>query len=131
MKFSKGRSAPARVGRPKKQLRISDAAICRDYLRVLLSKKQAALLLGLCSRSIDHLIARGELPSVKIGDRRLVPLAALFVLSARDHPVPIAPSRRRKNTTNGNGKPAGRRERVSQVVAAAGRRGSGNHRDVG
>lgn len=43
----------------------------------LLRKGAAALALGVSERTIDTLIRSGELRSVKIGKRRLVPVVAI------------------------------------------------------
>jgi hypothetical protein len=41
------------------------------------SRKSAAIELGICVRSIDNLIKAGELKSVLIGRRRMIPTSAL------------------------------------------------------
>ena len=38
---------------------------------LLVSRRDAARLLGLCQRSIDLLAKDGRLPSIKIGDRKM------------------------------------------------------------
>lgn len=55
-----------------------------DVAPVLVSIREAADLLGVCPRTIQNLIAAKELPSRKIGRRRLVPFAALQALARRD-----------------------------------------------
>jgi excisionase family DNA binding protein len=44
---------------------------------LLFGKKIAAIKLGVCVRSVDNLIRRGEIVSVLVGRRRLIPAAAL------------------------------------------------------
>lgn len=43
----------------------------------LLKRESAAAALGVSERTIDKLIASGELRSVRIGKRRLVPVTAI------------------------------------------------------
>lgn len=57
--------------------------------RLLISKKEAALSLGISLRSLEHLIARKELPSRKIGRRVLVPVRACEQFARKDHPQSI------------------------------------------
>ena len=49
----------------------------QDKNTLTLSVKQAAALLSLSRHSIYAAIARGELPSLKLGKRILIPKAAL------------------------------------------------------
>jgi excisionase family DNA binding protein len=56
---------------------------------ILCSKKQAASLLGVSVRSIDYLIASGELPTRRIGRRVLIPVAAIEKFAKQDHPAPL------------------------------------------
>jgi excisionase family DNA binding protein len=79
--FASGIESRARLGRPRKPPRISTSALSPDFRRVLIDKKQTARLLNLSVRTVDHRIRSGELPSVKIGDRRLISLAALFAIA--------------------------------------------------
>jgi excisionase family DNA binding protein len=44
---------------------------------LLISQKQAAEILGVSLRKVASLISEGELPSRKIGKRRLVPVQEL------------------------------------------------------
>jgi excisionase family DNA binding protein len=44
---------------------------------LLLSKNEAARLLGLSLRSLDHIISRGEIQIRRIGRRVLIPRAAV------------------------------------------------------
>ena len=61
---------------------------------LLLSKKKAAVLLGISLSSIDALLAADRLPSVKLGRRRLIRYTALERLAREG-------SRRMKNTKRG------------------------------
>lgn len=51
---------------------------------ILVTVQKAAILLGVCPRTIQNLIARKELPSRKIGRRRLIPYSGLLALARRD-----------------------------------------------
>ncbi len=70
-------------------------ASLRDDLRglgrspepALASKLQAANFLGLGVRSVEDKLYRGELPSRKVGRRRLIPWAALREYARADHPI--------------------------------------------
>jgi excisionase family DNA binding protein len=53
--------------------------------KLLLSKKDAATALGVCVRTVEHLISAKELPCRKIGRRTLIPLSALEQFVKRDH----------------------------------------------
>ena len=46
---------------------------------------EAARRLGLSARTIATLVVRRELPSLKVGRRRIVPVAALEAFIRRDH----------------------------------------------
>ena len=52
---------------------------------LLVSKKEASVLLGVCPRTIDNFVARKELPARKIGRRTLIPYSAVVAFSRRDH----------------------------------------------
>jgi excisionase family DNA binding protein len=52
---------------------------------LLVSKRDAAALLGVCLRSIDNYIAAKELPCRRLGKRVLVPYSALVAFARRDH----------------------------------------------
>lgn len=54
---------------------------------ILVSKREAAALLGVCVRSIDNYIASKELPCRRIGRRTLVPYSGIVAFSRRDHPT--------------------------------------------
>jgi excisionase family DNA binding protein len=48
---------------------------------------EAARRLGLSARTIATLVSRHELPSRKVGRRRIIPVAALEVFVQRDHRI--------------------------------------------
>ena len=50
---------------------------------------EAARVLSVCKRTITNLIATKELPSRKIGRRRVIPMAALESFLRRDHEISI------------------------------------------
>lgn len=52
---------------------------------LLVSKRDAATLLGVCLRSIDNYIAAKELPCRRLGKRVLIPYSALVAFARRDH----------------------------------------------
>ena len=45
--------------------------------QILVSRQEAAKALSISVRSLDYMIARGELPARKLGKRTLIPRAAL------------------------------------------------------
>lgn len=51
----------------------------------LVSKREAAALLGVCVRSIDNYVAAKELPCRRLGRRVLIPYAALVRFVRQDH----------------------------------------------
>jgi excisionase family DNA binding protein len=53
--------------------------------RVLLTKKEAAIALGISVRTLELLIAVQELKSIRIGRRRMVAVAELERFSRCDH----------------------------------------------
>jgi excisionase family DNA binding protein len=53
--------------------------------KLLMSKKDAAAALGVCVRTVEHLISAKELPCRKIGRRTLIPVSALEQFARRDH----------------------------------------------
>jgi excisionase family DNA binding protein len=48
---------------------------------------EAGRRLGLSPRTIATLVSRRELPSRKVGRRRIIPVAALELFLRRDHPT--------------------------------------------
>jgi hypothetical protein len=58
--------------------------------KLLVSRKEAAGIVSLSLRSIDGLLASKQLPFRKIGNRTLIPLAALQRFARTDHPERIA-----------------------------------------
>jgi excisionase family DNA binding protein len=59
---------------------------------ILVSKREAAALLGVCLRSIDNYIMANELPCRRFGRRVLIPYKALVVFASRDHLPPVGES---------------------------------------
>ena len=57
---------------------------------LLVSKREAAALLGICLRSVDNYISRKELPCRRLGKRVLIPYSALVAFARRDHPPAAA-----------------------------------------
>jgi excisionase family DNA binding protein len=53
---------------------------------LLVSKREAAALLGVCLRSVDNYITSKELPFRRLGKRILIPYSALQGFAKRDHP---------------------------------------------
>ena len=74
-------------GRPRRKLSIRVPRATSSFLRILIPKQRVAELLCIGVRTVDHLIARGELSSVNIGDRRMVSLASLFAFAETDRCV--------------------------------------------
>jgi len=57
---------------------------------LLVSKREAAALLGICVRSVDNYIATKELPCRRFGKRVLIPYTALVAFARRDHLPAVA-----------------------------------------
>ena len=57
----------------------------RDETVLAVGVPEAARRLGLSIRTVATLIARRELPSRKVGRRRLIPVGALELFLGRDH----------------------------------------------
>ena len=57
----------------------------QTQIPLLVSKKEASVLLGVCPRTIDNFVARKELPCRRIGRRTLIPYQALLAFAKRDH----------------------------------------------
>ena len=49
---------------------------------------EAARRIGVSARTLATLIARDELPSRKVGRRRIIPVSALEAFVNRGHPMP-------------------------------------------
>jgi excisionase family DNA binding protein len=58
----------------------------RDETVLAVGMPEAARRLGLSTRTVATLIARQELPSRKVGRRRIIPVVALEAFLNRDHP---------------------------------------------
>jgi hypothetical protein len=57
---------------------------------LLVSKRDAATMLGVCVRTIDNYLASKELTCRRLGKRVLIPYGALVAFSRRDHlPAPL------------------------------------------
>jgi excisionase family DNA binding protein len=56
-----------------------------EVRKLLVSKRQAATTLNVSVRTLENLIARKELETIRIGKRRLVPMAVLERFARRDH----------------------------------------------
>jgi len=54
---------------------------------LLVSRKQAAVLLGVCLRTVGNLLRSKALTTRRIGTRTLVTMASLKKFIQRDHPV--------------------------------------------
>lgn len=67
-----------------------DKVIVPPDAKLLVSRKEAAVIVSLSLRSIDGLLASKQLPFRKIGNRTLIPLAALQRFARMDHPDRIA-----------------------------------------
>jgi excisionase family DNA binding protein len=52
---------------------------------ILLSKKSVATSLSICVRTLEKLIAAGELPVIRIGSRVMIPRDAVEKFARRDH----------------------------------------------
>jgi excisionase family DNA binding protein len=58
---------------------VPDSPFELDYLagRIALTVEETRMALGIGQRALEHAIANGDIPSVKIGGRRLIPKRAL------------------------------------------------------
>ncbi|PYU19277.1 MAG: excisionase [Acidobacteria bacterium] len=59
--------------------------------KILLSRQEASAALGVSTRTLDYLLARGKISSRRIGKRRLIPRTEVERFARHDHPSP--PSR--------------------------------------
>lgn len=57
----------------------------RDETVLAVGMLEAARRLGLSARTIATLVSRHELPSRKVGRRRIIPVVALEAFMGRDH----------------------------------------------
>ncbi len=53
--------------------------------QLLVSKKEAARLLGVCVRTVEGFVSRKQLTARKIGRRVLIPFSAIEQFAKRDH----------------------------------------------
>lgn len=60
---------------------------------LLYGRIEAARLLSISTRSVDHLIARGVVKAQRVGGRVLVPATELRRMAREDHPFPVSVSR--------------------------------------
>ena len=58
--------------------------------QLLFAKRDTAKLLGLSIRTIEYLLERHELDSVRVGRRRLVKRNSILAFIRRDHPKPVS-----------------------------------------
>ena len=63
------------------------------------SVPEAARRLGVSPRTVATLVSGKELPSRKIGRRRVIPIAALEAFLRRDHPTMAMKASRNDGTT--------------------------------
>jgi excisionase family DNA binding protein len=73
---------------------------------ILLSKKSVAGLLSICVRTLEKLIAAGELPVIRIGSRVMIPRNAVENFARRDHST--------QSAKNQNERSIGRTGRVAR-----------------
>jgi hypothetical protein len=66
-------------------------------LRILYGRRDAAEALGISIRSLDYLIASGQLPTRCIGSRRLLTRSAIERYARSDHPNLKQPRKPRKS----------------------------------
>ena len=59
----------------------------RDESVLAVGVAEAARLLGLSARTVATLVSRRELPSRKVGRRRIIPVTALEAFIKSDHPI--------------------------------------------
>lgn len=67
--------------------------------KILLSLPEFSVLASISLRTSAKLIASGELRSIRIGRRRLVPYSELERFVKKDHPTSAAHSDRRKKVS--------------------------------
>jgi hypothetical protein len=57
--------------------------------RLLYSRKSAALALDLSVRTLDYLIAKGQVKTRRVGTRIMIPALDLERFASEDHPEPV------------------------------------------
>ena len=72
---------------PKKPAKSSEMA---PEQRLLIDRRNAAQYLSISQRSLDYLVAHGELQIRRIGTRVLIPIGELQRYAKADHPKRIA-----------------------------------------
>jgi excisionase family DNA binding protein len=72
----------------------------RDEMVLAVGVPEAARRLGLSPRTVATLVARRELPSRKVGRRRIIPVAALEAFIGRDPEIVGTPPKSLEGTTN-------------------------------
>jgi excisionase family DNA binding protein len=84
---------PDSTGPPRLQLPSAASVPGHQLARVTLTVSEVAGVLGISRTKAYEAVAAGSIPSVKIGRRLLVPVAAFYTwLSAASAPPPIAAS---------------------------------------
>lgn len=61
----------------------------QEVEKLLYSRQEAAAALGISRRSIDYYIAGGEIRTVRIGSRVLIPASELRKFASKNHYGPI------------------------------------------
>lgn len=56
--------------------------------KLLLTRQESARLMSISIRTLDELLACGEIASCRIGRRRLIARSELERFARRDHPIP-------------------------------------------
>jgi excisionase family DNA binding protein len=62
----------------------------QDHGKFALSIAEAAKRISLSQRTVASLIKTGQLVSIKVGRRRIVPVSAIENFLTRDHPTEIS-----------------------------------------
>lgn len=61
----------------------------QEVEKLLYSRQEAAIAVGISRRSIDYYISRGEIRTVRIGSRVLIPASELRKFASKNHHGPI------------------------------------------
>jgi hypothetical protein len=62
-----------------------------DVEKFLFARKEAAFSLGMSIRSIDYLIAKGELSTRRVGSKIMIPRESLRLFARGHHPEAMKP----------------------------------------